>query len=87
MDRSNSLFEPVSYPHPMPSRRRDEDLTRPSWWPRWVPIRCPACGQPLLPGRVSISWEQTGIGRTGGHEVWFCVACHHEMAPPLDDEA
>lgn len=27
--------------------------TRPSWWPRWVPIRCEQ-GHPLLPGKVSL---------------------------------
>ncbi len=58
--------------------------TRPAWWPDWIPIRCPSCNRPLLPGVVTASWVHCpcpGAGVPRGHSLWICQ-CHHEFWPP-----
>ena len=61
-------------------------MSRPDWWPDWLPDACSE-GHPYDLG-VKVAWEQCpdcpAANRAGGHHVWFCgvVGCRAEPTRP-----
>lgn len=66
------LPELARHVHSPPRVTKPQLGERPSWWSQFTGIRCPNCGRPQSPGRMSATNPSRGHNRTDFH---MCGGC------------